>query len=110
MTKATKAKTKENGDNNFSPPSITGLLDGKATGEKDEMIAALEEGLGSELPNESFGVPIIRINHKEEAFIVPGGELIPTIEGYPIHHFQMRKWWEKGYKEGDSSPPRLFFA
>jgi len=52
--------------------------------------------------------PIIRINHKEGKFELPGGELAPEVAGYVLYQFQTRSWYKSAYKAGERKPPDCF--
>lgn len=69
----------------------------------DAFAVALE---GQELPPPS-GVPILKINHREEVFML-GDQQMDFVEGYPLHWFCTRAWWSKGYNPASASPPECW--
>lgn len=75
--------------------------------ERNEVADAFADAIqGQEMPPTS-GVPIIKINHREEVFSL-GGVQMESIEGYPLHWFCTRAWWSKGYNPGSTSPPECW--
>lgn len=99
------AKKSKGSDAVFTPPSIADL--GAGSHLSDAAKAFIEESQG-QVREETFGLPIIRIDHRAEAFRLPSGELVPVIEGYPIHKFQRRAYWKGAYRSGDTTPPTCF--
>lgn len=45
-------------------------------------------------------VAIIAIDHDSGQFKMPSGELVDEVQGYVVHSFRTRKWYEKPYKPG----------
>lgn len=86
----------------YQVPSLVEL--GGAVAEVDEGLAAFNEAMGDvELP-EAPGMPLIRIDHKAGVFDLSGSPE-EVIEGYVIHYFQTRAWWEKRPEGGKGKPP-----
>lgn len=50
-------------------------------------------------------LPIITIDHKGGTFLLPSGELVEAISGYPIYFFRTRAWYKAPYKSGESGKP-----
>ena len=59
---------------------------------------------GQPARTEPKSVQLIRINHPARK-LEYGGELVDSVEGYPLHWFQGRSWWESGYTPGSHNPP-----
>lgn len=70
--------------------------------------AFLQEAKGKrEVPK---SLPIIQIHHREAKYVLPSGELVGEIAGYPIYYFQTRKFYEKVFTPGSNSPPDCWSA
>jgi hypothetical protein len=50
-------------------------------------------------------VPIISINHRENQFLLPTGELSETVSGYLVYYFRTRKYYKKSPKQGEKGAP-----
>ncbi len=51
-------------------------------------------------------IPIVKIDHKSECFILPSGETVEVVEGYPVYYFQTRRFYAKPPSPGaKGSPP-----
>src|SRR6185503_14218004 len=50
-------------------------------------------------------VPIIRIDHKNSAFLLPSGELVQSVSGYIVNFHQTRSYWKKAPKAGEKGTP-----
>jgi len=51
------------------------------------------------------GIPLISIDHKEGVFVLPSGEIVPEIAGYPIYYFQTRRFYERPPMPGSKGQP-----
>lgn len=80
------------------PPSIL-----EAMGDQDELARAFM-GEVKTRRSEVYSLPLAVIDHKNEIITVDN-EPIEQLGGYPIHWFQTRAWWEKGFKAGAEEPP-----
>jgi hypothetical protein len=65
--------------------------------------AFLEEAKGP-VPAPSR-VPLVGINHKEGGFVMPSGEIVPEISGYPIQYFHTRRFYKKPPQAGQKGQP-----
>ncbi len=50
-------------------------------------------------------IPVIEIDHQGGNFVLPTGEVAPTIDGYPVYYFQTRKWYKKAFSPGQKGTP-----
>ncbi len=50
-------------------------------------------------------IPIIKIAHLHEQFILPSGELTPDIGGYAIYYGSNRAYWKTAYDKARVGPP-----
>lgn len=80
------------------PPSILHAL-----ADQDELGRAFMGEVKTQR-SEVYSLPLAVIDHKNEGITVDG-EPIENLGGYPIHWFQTRAWWEKGFKAGAEEPP-----
>ncbi len=56
-------------------------------------------------------VPIIQIDHRAGQFVLPSGELVDSVQGYPVYYFQTRKYYKKPPSPGQKgSPPDCWSA
>ncbi len=55
-------------------------------------------------------VPIIKISHKEHAFVLPSGELVASVAGYPIFYATNRAFWKRAFSTGQKDPPDCWSA
>jgi len=79
------------------PPSLLALA--KPQDEVGEAFTGALTTPRSEVP----GISIIRPIHGTQKF---GGAVnAAELYGYPVHWFQARAYWPKGYRAGDSDPP-----
>lgn len=62
--------------------------------------AAFLSGAGPTAPPPP-GIPIIQIDHKSAEFLLPSGECVPYIRGFPIYYFGTKKWYKDSPKPGD---------
>lgn len=69
----------------------------------DAAKAFLQEAKGKrEVPNK---IPIIQINHRECGFVLPSGEVVATVSGYPVYYFQTRRFYLKPPSPGAKGMP-----
>lgn len=85
-------------------PSIVQLAHGTLAAAGDEISNAFGGAIANQQRAEAPGITFIKLDHKTGRFLV-NGEPCETVEGYPIHWFQARAYWGKGYKAGEHSPP-----
>ena len=57
---------------------------------------------------EPSAVPIIKIKHTEERFLLPDGSLVSKISGYPLYFFLTRSWYKNPFVKGQKNPPDCF--
>jgi hypothetical protein len=69
----------------------------------DAAQAFLEES--KDAPPVPAQVPLISINHKEGGFVLPSGEIVPEISGYPIQYFHTRRFYKKPPVSGQKGTP-----
>jgi hypothetical protein len=50
-------------------------------------------------------VPIIKIDHRESKFVLPSGELVDFVEGYPVYLYHTRRYYAKPPKPGETGTP-----
>jgi hypothetical protein len=50
-------------------------------------------------------IPIVSIDHQGELFILPTGECVQEISGFPVYVFQTRKFYKKPPVPGESGKP-----
>ncbi len=84
-----------------TPPDVEGKALNPAAA------AFLEQVEGKrEVPS---SVPIIKIDHKQQGFKLPSGELVAEVAGYPIFYFQTRGYYAKPFNaQGKGEPPDCF--
>jgi len=51
------------------------------------------------------GIPLISIDHQEGVFVLPSGEIVREIAGYPIYYFQTRRYYERPPMPGSKGQP-----
>jgi hypothetical protein len=85
-------------------PSIMDLTAGSLSSVSDEITQAFGTAVVGQERNEAPGITIVRIDHKNERFLV-SGEPQETVRGYVVHWFQARAWWKQGYKSSENNPP-----
>lgn len=111
MAKKTNGHTHQsNGENVpaipiIKPPSLTALT---TMPENDGARAFLEEAKGP--MNQPAVLPLISIDHLSEQFLLPSGDKIDSIEGYPLHFFETRRWYKDKPQAGVFSPPDCWSA
>ena len=81
-------------------PDLTQL----GTGPQNEAASLfLKEAKGHrEAPSK---IALIAINHKDGGFILPSGECVPEVSGYPILYFHTRKFYKKPPQAGQMGQP-----
>jgi hypothetical protein len=68
----------------------------------------LQEAKGKrQAPNK---IPIIQIHHRDACFVLPSGDTVERVAGYPIYYFLTRKYYEKAYSGGPGQPPDCWSA
>lgn len=65
--------------------------------------AFLDEAKGKrEVPNK---VPIIGIDHKEAIFVLPSGDRVNKVSGFPVYYYQTRRYYAKPPRPGEKGNP-----
>ena len=65
--------------------------------------AFLNEAKGQrQVPNK---VPIVGIDHKEGLFVLPSGDKVPKVSGFPIYYYQTRRYYAKPPRAGEKGTP-----
>ncbi len=50
-------------------------------------------------------IPIIAIDHRDQQFVLPSGECVTEVAGYPVYMFQTRAYYEMPPKPGTKGQP-----
>jgi hypothetical protein len=50
-------------------------------------------------------IPIVQIDHKEGLFVLPSGECVQEVAGYPVYYFQTRRFYDKPPTAGTKGMP-----
>lgn len=50
-------------------------------------------------------IPLIKIMHSEGQFLLPTGELVDRVSGYPVYYYFTRRWYKKAFQAGSPGTP-----
>lgn len=90
-------------------PTLAHVANGNLAPQSEAVNAFLAEVKGPRTEPDSL--PIVSIRHDDGMFLMPSGELVDTIRGYPIYYFQTRRYYKKAYSAKDqASPPDCWSA
>lgn len=85
----------------LAQPNVSEILGPPVVNEAAAMFLAEARGRSTAPPK----MPIISIDHKSGVFILPNGESVEHVSGYPIYGFQTRKFYKESYKAGTKGVP-----
>jgi hypothetical protein len=56
-------------------------------------------------------IPIIKLDHRAPGFILPTGEVVPLVAGYPVYYFKTRSYYRESYRsDAPGTPPNCWSA
>lgn len=103
----TQAQPSPNGGAVVPRQQEAGLLEGPALTPAAQMFIDKSKGLKQEF----VWMPLIQINHRTGTFVMPTGEQVEEVSGYPIYVFQTRKFYRKAYDpRSQTGPPDCWSA